>query len=78
MSHNGTLGLCFARSLGFDYEWAARAVIVMHSDGLSSRWSLAEYPGLVQCHPAVIAAALFRGFSRGRDDSTVVVLRRLQ
>jgi anti-sigma regulatory factor (Ser/Thr protein kinase) len=77
MSHNGTLGLSLSRSLGLDYDWPARAMIVMHSDGLSNRWSLEDYPGLAQCHPAVIAAALYRDFSRDRDDSTVVVLRRL-
>jgi anti-sigma regulatory factor (Ser/Thr protein kinase) len=78
MSHNGTLGLSMTRSPALDYDWPARALMVMHSDGLTSRWSLADYPGLAQCHPAVIAAVLYRDFARGRDDSTVVVLRRLQ
>jgi hypothetical protein len=26
-------------------------------------------------HPAIIAAVLFRDFSRGRDDATVVVVK---
>jgi anti-sigma regulatory factor (Ser/Thr protein kinase) len=78
MSHNGTLGLVLLRSQGLDYEWPSYAVLVMHSDGLSSRWSLADYPGLIQSHPAVIAAVLLRDFSRGRDDATIAVARRLQ
>jgi hypothetical protein len=46
----------------------------MYSDGLQSRWNLADYPGLVHCHPAVIAAVLHRDFCRGRDDVTVLVI----
>ncbi|HST11327.1 MAG TPA: SpoIIE family protein phosphatase [Terriglobales bacterium] len=78
LSHNGTLGLVLSRSQSITYDWPVQALLVMHSDGLSARWSLADYPGLTERHPAVIAAALVRDFSRGRDDSTVVVARRLQ
>jgi anti-sigma regulatory factor (Ser/Thr protein kinase) len=78
LSHNGTLGLVLARAQALRYDWPPRSLTVMHSDGLTSRWSLEDYPGLAECHPAVIAAALMRDFSRGRDDSTVVVIRRLQ
>jgi hypothetical protein len=49
---------------------------VLHSDGVGSRWDLAEYPGLSTRHPALIAGVLHRDFSRGRDDATVVVVRR--
>ena len=47
----------------------------MHSDGLSSRWSLDEYQGLITRHPAVIAGVLYRDCLRGRDDATIVVMR---
>jgi hypothetical protein len=47
----------------------------MHSDGLSSHWSLDPYPGLRLRHPALIAAVLYRDFSRHRDDVTVLVGR---
>ncbi len=76
LSHNGTLGMILPRSQGVDYDWPPGSLLIMHSDGLSARWSLADYSGLTQCHPAVIAAALLRDFSRGSDDSTVVVVRR--
>jgi hypothetical protein len=45
----------------------------MHSDGLSSSWTLDKYPGLATFHPALIAAILYRDLSRHRDDSTVLV-----
>jgi anti-sigma regulatory factor (Ser/Thr protein kinase) len=73
VSHNGTLGVQLLRTQQFDYEWPAGARVVMHSDGLSARWSLATYPGLFQRHSAVIAGVLYRDCSRSRDDVTVVV-----
>ena len=75
-SQNGTVGLQIRKVQSFDYEWPPRGVLVMHSDGLSSRWLLDTYPGLAQRHPAVIAGVLWRDFGRGRDDATIVVVSR--
>jgi anti-sigma regulatory factor (Ser/Thr protein kinase) len=74
-SQNGTVGVRVQRTQQFEYPFAERALLIMTSDGLQTRWDLAAYPGLAQCHPAVIAGALFRDFQRGRDDVTVVVTR---
>jgi hypothetical protein len=52
-------------------------VVVLHSDGIGTNWSLDRYPGLVARHPALIAAILYRDGTRGRDDATVLVLRRV-
>ena len=76
ISHNGTLGANVRKVQAFDYAWPEGAVLVMHSDGIKSRWSLADYPGLMTRHPAVIAATLARDFSRGNDDLTVLVAKR--
>lgn len=75
VSHNGTVGAQMRRVQGFDYAWAADNLLVMHSDGLSARWNLADYPGLASRHPALIAALLYRDCSRPRDDATIVVAR---
>jgi len=75
VSHNGTLGLEARYFREYSYPWDSAAVAVMHSDGLSSHWSLDPYPGLKMRHPAVIAAVLYRDFSRQRDDVTVLVLK---
>ena len=50
--------------------------MVLFSDGLQSRWTLDRYPGLRPSDPALLAAVLYRDFSRGRDDVTVVAGRR--
>jgi hypothetical protein len=59
----------------FDVPYPPDALVVLHSDGLASRWDLARYPGLAMRHPALVAAVLYRDFSRGRDDVTVFVAR---
>ena len=73
VSMNGTPGHSIGTLQEFSYPWAAGSLLVMHSDGLATRWSLDSYPGLVHRHPALIAGVLFRDFSRRRDDATVLV-----
>ncbi|HTU26976.1 MAG TPA: ATP-binding protein [Pirellulales bacterium] len=74
-SHNGTVGMQVRKLQQFDYECPAGTLLIMHSDGLQTRWALDKYPGLARRHPAVIAAVLYRDFTRGRDDVTVIVVR---
>jgi len=74
-SHNGTLGQQMTRLQEFHYPWNPHSLLVMHSDGLITRWDLERYPGLISKQPSVIAAVLHRDFSRGRDDATVLVAK---
>ena len=75
VSHNGILGHAARRIQEFEYHWPASALLVMHSDGLSGRWDLDDYPGLASRDPAIIAGVLYRDFTRRRDDAIVVVAR---
>jgi hypothetical protein len=74
-SHNGTLGAQLHKIQQFDYQCPIPGLLVMHSDGLQSRWSFDCYEGLTQSHPAIISAVLYRDFTRGRDDVTIAVVR---
>jgi anti-sigma regulatory factor (Ser/Thr protein kinase) len=74
VSHNGIVGSNMRKVQEFTCPWQEGAILVMHSDGLTSRWDLDAYPGLAARHPALIAAILYRDHCRGRDDVTVVVL----
>jgi anti-sigma regulatory factor (Ser/Thr protein kinase) len=76
LSQHGTLGLQIRRLVDSPYEWPEHALLVMHSDGVATRWTLSETTGLIQCDPSVIAAWLLREHRRPRDDATVVVIRR--
>ena len=73
-SHNGTVGHLVRKIQTFEYPWSTASLLLLHSDGLQTRWVLDKYPGLSRRHPAVIAGVLYRDFRRGRDDSTVVVV----
>ena len=75
MSHNGTVGHQLRKVQELVYAWPVGALVVLHTDGVRSRWQLEAYPGLGRCCPGVIAGVLWRDHARGRDDATVVVVR---
>jgi anti-sigma regulatory factor (Ser/Thr protein kinase) len=75
VSHNGTLGHQVRKIQDFQYPFPKGSLLVMHSDGIATQWDLAAYPGLESRHPALVSAALYRDYSRGRDDLTVLALR---
>lgn len=78
LSQHGTLGLQIRRIQNVVYDWPPHAVLVLHSDGIVSRWSLEDTPGLLRADPAVIAGWILRDHLRGKDDATVVVVRRAE
>jgi hypothetical protein len=75
MSHNGIVGSNLRKSQEFRHEWKTGALLILHSDGIATRWDVDAYPGLSFRHPALIAAVLYRDFARPRDDSLVLVIR---
>ncbi len=72
---NGIVGHTMPRVKAAEVPWPTDARLVMHSDGISSRWRADRYPGLLARHPSLLAGVLFRDFARARDDATVLVLR---
>ncbi len=75
VSNNGTAGHVAPRIREFTYDFTADPLVILHSDGLTSRWDLAAYPGLVGQHPSLIAGVLLRDYRRQRDDASVVAVR---
>lgn len=76
MPQNGIVGHAMPPMLKpSSLAWPAHGTLVLHSDGISSRWSADEYPGLLARHPVLLAGVLFRDFARARDDATVLVIR---
>jgi anti-sigma regulatory factor (Ser/Thr protein kinase) len=78
ISHNGIVGVQVRKLQQFDYKWHEGDLLVMHSDGMSGRWKLDRYPGIVLADTGLIAALLYRDGKRGRDDTTVLVVRLQQ
>ena len=59
----------------FEYEVPPGAAVILHSDGLSSRWEVAALPGLETRDPLLIAAVLLAEAGIHRDDAGVLVLK---
>jgi anti-sigma regulatory factor (Ser/Thr protein kinase) len=75
VSMNGTLGHTIGKIQQFSYPWEKNSSLIMHSDGLATRWNLDQYPGLATRHPALVAGLLYRDFCRKRDDVTILITR---
>ncbi|PXW25644.1 ATP-binding protein [Paraburkholderia caballeronis] len=75
VSRNGIVGHTMRGTQEFELAWRTDSLLVLHSDGIGTRWDLSHYPGLQQQPAAIIAAVLYRDFSRRRDDATVVVVK---
>jgi anti-sigma regulatory factor (Ser/Thr protein kinase) len=74
VSMPGTAGFNTRKIRAFDYPFE-RGLIILHSDGLASSWTVDRYPNLAALHPSLIAAILYRDLTRHRDDATVLVAK---
>lgn len=59
----------------FEYAAPPGAAIILHSDGISSRWAAESLPGLHARDPLTIAAALLAEAGTRRDDAGLLVLK---
>jgi anti-sigma regulatory factor (Ser/Thr protein kinase) len=75
ISHNGIVGSNIRKVQEVVSPWGPDSTLILHSDGLASKWNLDQYPGLLAKPPPLIAAILYRDFSRKRDDVAVLVIR---
>lgn len=76
-SLNGTLGYEARKITAFTLPWSAQSVLVMHSDGLSSRVSEDTALSDNQSNSAsIIAASLYLHQSKAIDDATVMVVKQ--
>jgi anti-sigma regulatory factor (Ser/Thr protein kinase) len=74
VSMPGTAGHNARKIQAFEYPFTA-GLVILHSDGIASSWTLDRYPNLAARHPSLIAAVLYRDLTRHRDDATVLVAK---
>ena len=55
--------------------WTPGSAAILNTDGVSNRWSMGKYPGLLARHSSLIASVLFRDHARDTDDATIVVAK---
>jgi serine/threonine protein phosphatase PrpC len=71
----GVLGGTAPAPLITDHAWDPRATLVLHSDGLGTRWRWEDFPGLAAQPAATIAHRLLQALAKVEDDATVVVIK---
>jgi anti-sigma regulatory factor (Ser/Thr protein kinase) len=74
VSMPGTAGHNARKIQAFEYPFTS-GLIILHSDGIASNWTLGRYPNLAARHPTLIASVLYRDLTRHRDDATVLVAK---
>ncbi|TPE42820.1 ATP-binding protein [Pontibacter mangrovi] len=76
ISYNGILGHNIPTTLNNQLlEWGRHRTLILHSDGIKSRWDLSKYHSLNRHLPTTVAALLYRDHGRQSDDTLVVVCR---
>jgi anti-sigma regulatory factor (Ser/Thr protein kinase) len=76
ISYNGILGHNVPGNFNNQtLDWNRNKVLIVHSDGLKSRWDLSRYPNLHRHLPTTIAAVLYKDHSRHTDDTLVLVCK---
>jgi hypothetical protein len=75
VSMPGIAGHQARRVREFSYPVDADAAVVLHSDGVTDRWTVRDYPGLLRRSPLTIAATLLRDGGQRRDDACVAVAK---
>ncbi len=76
ITQHGTAGMQIRKPETASLALPAHALVILHSDGIETRWSVERIRPLLQKDPTLVAAVLLRDHTRHRDDATVVVIRQ--
>lgn len=76
VTQHGTAGIQIRKPETTSLDLPEHALVILHSDGIETRWTVERIRALLQRDPTLVAAVLLRDHTRHRDDATVVVIRR--
>jgi anti-sigma regulatory factor (Ser/Thr protein kinase) len=76
LSQHGTAGVTIRTPEEARTAWPPHALLLVFSDGITTRWPPDALFPVLGRDPALAAAILMRDHCRGHDDATVAVLRR--
>ena len=74
----GIVGSNAPEAVPAEQRWNPESILIMHSDGLSSRWDWSRFRNLEPAPPAAIARQLLADLGKMDDDATVIVARSEQ
>lgn len=78
ISTEGIVGANIRKYQSFTYRFPEKSVFIMNTDGFTTNINLSQYPGILNKRSSLIAALIYRDFSRGNDDMAVVVVKNLK
>lgn len=71
----GVVGLNAPLPLVKSHVWGPDSLLVLHSDGLSTRWSWDDFPGVTELSATETARRLFGRLVKHDDDAVLVVVK---
>ena len=71
----GIVGVHTTDPVVTEHPWPRKCLLVLHSDGISTRWHWDDFAALADKPADVIAQGLLRALAKEEDDATVLVVR---
>jgi hypothetical protein len=76
MPYNGTIGLNLPSTMNsYVINCESNQHLIMCSDGIQTRWDLNKYPSVLKYDNMILAAAIYKDFSRRNDDASVLIAK---
>jgi len=75
VAQRGVIGLNAPQPVIAEYNWNPAYVMILHSDGISSKWRWSRFPELAEASAAYTARHLLQSLAGNDDDATVMVVR---
>ncbi len=76
ISYNGIIGHTFPMTFhSITHDWTLNNYLIITSDGINTRWDFNAISNIMKHDPSIIAASLFKNFSRGNDDCLIIIVK---
>lgn len=76
MSYNGIIGHNIPNTMTSHLiDQKEFSYLILCSDGIKTRWDLSKHPMMLRYDPMILAAAIYKDFSRRNDDMSVVIIK---
>jgi anti-sigma regulatory factor (Ser/Thr protein kinase) len=76
MAYNGTVGLNLPNSMNPSvFPLEKNQQLIMCSDGIVTRWDIGRFPAIFKYDTTVLAASIYKDFTRKNDDSSILIAK---
>jgi hypothetical protein len=71
-SLDGIVGMSLRKAKKFEYRYNSLKAVILHSDGISSKFDLSDYPTLYE-QPQKVSEQILAEWGKKHDDATIVI-----